>query len=57
MKFIGYTAMAEDEFEYAILNDEDVIIFSTLETFYDVYGQGVPYSTIEYYDYDDIHEN
>ena len=57
MIFIGYTILTEDEYEDALLRGEDIEIFTTKETLYDVYGDDFPHSEVEYWDFLDISPN
>jgi hypothetical protein len=54
----GYTILTENEFKDALINDEDIELFTNLDTLIDVYGSFVEYSEVDYdngetFDYSD----
>ena len=54
----GYTILSENEFKDALTNNEDIELFTNLETLIDVYGSFVEYSEVDYdngetFDYSD----
>lgn len=50
MKLKAYTVISKEEFKEALKDEEDIEVFTDLDTLLDVYGEFTDYNVIDYED-------